>query len=129
MIKITGTMMQITVPLYVKGEVLMDGHNNVYCYDFANGSVSTPYDKAMSSLAVRTKSSGRSKVLLNGEVFRRHSSGKSRQQRVVEVLSLRVPPLSERSRNILPSVSAWMDVAGHWITSLSNGSGRRECQT
>ena len=51
------------------GDVLMDGHNNVYLYDFANGSVSTPYDKAMSSLAVRTKSSGRSKVLLNGEVF------------------------------------------------------------
>ena len=53
----------------VKGYVLMDGHNNVYLYDFANGSVSTPYDKAMSSLAVRTTYSGRSKVLLNGEVF------------------------------------------------------------
>jgi hypothetical protein len=53
----------------LKGEVLMDGHNNVYLYDFANGSVSTPYDKAMSSLAVRTKTEGRSKVLLNGDVF------------------------------------------------------------
>ena len=51
------------------GDVLMDGHNNVYLYDFANGSVSTPYDKAMCSLAVRTKYSGRSKVLLNGDVF------------------------------------------------------------
>ena len=32
-------------------------------------------------------------------------------------------PLLERSRNILPSVSVCTDVAGHWITFLSNGSG------
>ncbi|MEI8366597.1 MAG: arylsulfotransferase family protein [Parachlamydiaceae bacterium] len=52
-----------------KGEVLMDGHNIVYRYDFANGLVSTPYDKGMVSLNVCTISSGRSKVLLNGDVF------------------------------------------------------------
>ena len=52
-----------------KGDVLMDGHNKVYLYDFTSETISTPYEEAMSSFAVRTKTEGRSKVLVNGDVF------------------------------------------------------------
>ncbi len=53
----------------VKGCVLMDGQNDVYLYDFTNGTLSSPYKKAMKSFAVRTLTEGRSKVLSNGDVF------------------------------------------------------------
>ncbi|MEI6639443.1 MAG: arylsulfotransferase family protein [Chlorobium sp.] len=53
----------------LKGDVLMEGHNNVYLYDFANDTISTPWEKAMSTLDVRTLTGGRSKVLLGRDVF------------------------------------------------------------
>ena len=52
-----------------KGRVFLDGHNIVYLYDFMVDKVSSPYDKAMSTFSVRTKTNGRSKILSNGDVF------------------------------------------------------------
>ncbi len=54
---------------YFKGHVLMDGQNDVSLYDFNTNTVSSPYKKAMKSLAVRTLTEGRSKLLSNGDVF------------------------------------------------------------
>jgi len=50
-------------------EVLLDGHNNVYIYDFTSDTVTTPYKKAMKSMEVKTMSEGRSEILPNGDVF------------------------------------------------------------
>ncbi|MFH1405584.1 MAG: arylsulfotransferase family protein, partial [Patescibacteria group bacterium] len=50
-------------------DVLLDGHNNVYIYDFTSDTVTTPYKKAMKSMEVKTMSEGRSEILPNGDVF------------------------------------------------------------
>jgi len=50
-------------------DVLLDGHSNVYIYDFCSDTVTTPYKKAMKSMDVRTVTHGRSEVLPNGDVF------------------------------------------------------------
>lgn len=50
-------------------EVLLDGHNNVYVYDFTSDTVTMPYKKAMKSMEVQTMAEGRSEILSNGEVF------------------------------------------------------------
>lgn len=49
--------------------VLINGHNNVYIYDFSSDTVTTPYKKSMKSMEVRTLSEGLAEVLPNGDVF------------------------------------------------------------
>ena len=52
-----------------KGTVLLDGHNNIYIYDFTNDSVTTPYKKVMKSMEIRTLTEGLCEVLSNKDVF------------------------------------------------------------
>ncbi|NQT56822.1 MAG: hypothetical protein HQ551_11420, partial [Desulfobacteraceae bacterium] len=49
--------------------VLLDGHNNVYIYDFSSDTVTAPYKNAMKSMEVRTMTGGCSEILPNGDVF------------------------------------------------------------
>lgn len=50
-------------------EILLDGHNNIYVFDFADGKTTTPYAKVMKDADVRTFYEGRSKILENGDAF------------------------------------------------------------
>lgn len=50
-------------------DVLMDGHNNVYRYDFQTDEVSTPYNEVMKSMEVKTLTEGIGTILENGDVF------------------------------------------------------------
>ncbi len=47
----------------------MDGYNNIYLLDLADGSVSTPYSEVLKELNVRTPSQGLQERLENGDVF------------------------------------------------------------
>lgn len=49
--------------------LLLNGHNNIYVYDFHNDTVSTPYENAMKSAEVRTVTEGLCEILPNGDVF------------------------------------------------------------
>lgn len=48
---------------------LIDGHNNIYLLDLADGSVSTPYSKVLKEFEVRTITGGLQERLENGDVF------------------------------------------------------------
>lgn len=48
---------------------LFDSHNNVYLYDLADGSISSPYSDVLKKLDVRTLTEGRQKILTNGDVI------------------------------------------------------------
>ena len=50
-------------------DVLMDGHNNVYRYNFQTDKVVAPYNEVMKSMGVSTGSEGRGTILENGDVF------------------------------------------------------------
>ena len=52
----------------VKGP-LIEFHNNVYLYDFADGTISTPYANILKRLDVQTTSGGRQEILANGDLF------------------------------------------------------------
>ncbi|EAU54507.1 arylsulfotransferase family protein [Mariprofundus ferrooxydans] len=45
------------------------GNNNIMIFDFADGHVSTPYNKPLDSLKVHTSTEGRGEILDNGDVF------------------------------------------------------------
>jgi len=47
----------------------IDGHNNIYLFDFVDGSVSTPYSEVLKDLDVRTVTEGRQDILDNGDVL------------------------------------------------------------
>jgi len=49
--------------------VLIDGHNNVYRYDFDTDTMITPYNDIMKLMKVRTRTEGRGTILDNGDVF------------------------------------------------------------
>lgn len=49
--------------------VPVDGTNNIYVADLADGTVSTPYSRVLNELDVRTLTEGRQKILDNGDVF------------------------------------------------------------
>jgi hypothetical protein len=49
--------------------VFMDGHNNVYRYNFQTDKVVAPYNEVMKSMGVSTGSEGRGTILENGDVF------------------------------------------------------------
>jgi hypothetical protein len=57
------------------GAKLIDGHNNFYLYDFANGSISTPYTEALNKLNVMTRTGGTGTILDDGDVFILESNG------------------------------------------------------
>jgi hypothetical protein len=48
---------------------MLDGHNNVYRFDFRNSSITRPYTKALKAMEVRTIGAGRQDELENGDVF------------------------------------------------------------
>ncbi|MDX2470462.1 MAG: arylsulfotransferase family protein [SAR324 cluster bacterium] len=47
----------------------LDGHSNVYIYDFKTDQVATPYKNMMEKLQVKTCGQGRSRILKGGNVF------------------------------------------------------------
>lgn len=47
----------------------IDGHNEVYVYDFKNSELSTPYTAFLTKAKVKTMTGGRSEILKNGDVF------------------------------------------------------------
>lgn len=50
-------------------EVLLDGHNQLYLYDFADESVSMPFAEIFKEKSIRTLSEGRGSFLENGDAF------------------------------------------------------------
>jgi hypothetical protein len=50
-------------------ENLVDGHNNIFVVDLADGSVSDAYTTALENLDVHTKTAGRGEILDNGDLF------------------------------------------------------------
>ena len=48
---------------------LVNGHNDIYFYDFEKDSVYTPYARMMKKLDIATKSEGRCDLLPNGDLF------------------------------------------------------------
>jgi hypothetical protein len=46
-----------------------NGANNIYVYDFENGSVSTPYTAVLARAKVRTITEGRTSILSNGDAI------------------------------------------------------------
>jgi hypothetical protein len=50
-------------------DAFVDGHNVQYVYDFGTQSVSTPYNALFASLAIRTRTQGRSRILADGHIF------------------------------------------------------------
>ncbi len=49
--------------------VSVNGHNDIYLFDFEDVSVSTPYSEVLEELDVRTPTHGRHEPLKNGDVF------------------------------------------------------------
>lgn len=47
----------------------IDGHNEVYVYDFSNSELSTPYTQFLNKAKVKTMTGGRSEILKNGDVY------------------------------------------------------------
>lgn len=47
----------------------IDGHNEVYIFDFKTNETSTPYTAFLSKAKVKTMTGGRSEILSNGDVF------------------------------------------------------------
>jgi hypothetical protein len=50
-------------------EILINGHNEIYRYDFKTDSITTPYSKMMKKLNVSTLTDGVVKFLANGDAF------------------------------------------------------------
>ena len=48
---------------------LLNGYNQIYVYDFSNNTITTPYNKVMKHLKIKTLSEGRSTFLKGGIVF------------------------------------------------------------
>ncbi len=50
-------------------DVFVDGHNIQYVYDFSRKSLLTPYNTLFASLAIKTRTQGRSRILADGRIF------------------------------------------------------------
>ena len=48
---------------------LINGHNDIYFYDFEKNEITTPYTKIMKQLGIKTKTQGRCDLLSNGDLF------------------------------------------------------------
>ena len=48
---------------------IINGHNNIYIYDFAKNDISTPYSRIMEESDVRTYTEGLQEILADGDVF------------------------------------------------------------
>ncbi len=57
----------IDVP--VGPSTFVNGHSDIYLFDFKTGKINKPYSKAMKDLNVRTPTEGLSEMLKNGDVF------------------------------------------------------------
>jgi len=52
-----------------KNDTLINGHNDIYFYDFEKNEISKPYTKVMKKIGIKTKSEGRCDLLANGDLF------------------------------------------------------------
>ena len=48
---------------------MINGHNDIYFYDFEKNEISKPYSKVMKDVGIKTKTQGRSDLLDNGDLF------------------------------------------------------------
>ena len=48
---------------------VINGHNDIYFYDFEKALISKPYTKVMKQVGIKTKSEGRCDLLANGDLF------------------------------------------------------------
>ena len=52
-----------------KRDSLINGHNDIYFYDFEKNEISKPYTKVMKQLAIKTITEGRCDLLSNGDLL------------------------------------------------------------
>jgi hypothetical protein len=52
-----------------KNDTLINGHNDIYFYDFEKNKISKPYTKVMKEAGIKTKAEGRCDLLSNGDLF------------------------------------------------------------
>jgi hypothetical protein len=50
-------------------DAFVDGQNEQYVYDFAKNEITTPYRHLFASLAIKTRTQGRSRILPDGSIF------------------------------------------------------------
>ena len=52
-----------------KRDSLINGHNDIYFYDFEKDEISKPYTQVMKKAGIKTKTEGRCDLLSNGDLF------------------------------------------------------------
>ncbi len=52
-----------------KRDSLINGHNDIYFYDFEKDEISKPYTRVMKQAGIKTKTEGRCDLLSNGDLF------------------------------------------------------------
>ena len=52
-----------------KNDTLINGHNDIYFYDFEKDKILKPYTKVMKQARIKTRSEGRCDLLPNGDLF------------------------------------------------------------
>jgi hypothetical protein len=55
--------------LWNKNSLLVNGHNDIYFYDFEKKEVIKPYTNLMKKIGIKTISEGRCDILSNGDLF------------------------------------------------------------
>ena len=63
------TIMVFGNDLLRQKDSLINGHNDIYFYDFEKNEITTPYTKIMKQLGIKTKTQGRCDLLSNGDLF------------------------------------------------------------
>ena len=63
------TIMVFGNDLLRQKDSLINGHNDIYFYDFEKNEITTPYTKIMKQLEIKTKAEGRCDLLSNGDLF------------------------------------------------------------
>jgi len=52
-----------------KNDPFVNGHNDIYFYDFEKDKISKPYTKVMKQIGIKTNTQGRCDLLKNGDLF------------------------------------------------------------
>jgi hypothetical protein len=63
------TIMIFGNDVFREKDSLINGHNDIYFYDFEKDEISKPYTRVMKQLGIKTKTQGRCDLLKNGDLF------------------------------------------------------------
>jgi hypothetical protein len=63
------TIMVFGNDLLRQKDSFINGHNDIYFYDFEKNEITKPYTKVLKQLGIKTKSEGRCDLLSNGDLF------------------------------------------------------------